>query len=166
MRRSPDAEDYQTKSELKRVAEKALALAKALSELNATRLADLDLDERTLELVQKCQRITQHVAHKREVQYLAKHLREIDTHDWTERVFAQSESSRQDTAQHHRLEALREQLIDGGDEALNALIQAQPGLDRQRLRQLVKQVIKERASNAPPRAYREIFQLLKAAASG
>jgi len=161
MRRTPEAEDYKTKSELKRVAESALELAKALTALNATRLADLDLDERTAELVEKTQRITQHVAHKREVQYLAKHLREIDTHNWAERVFAQTESSRQDTAAHHRLEALREQLLAPGDEAAQALLQAHPALDRQRLRHLIKQALKERASGAPPKAYRELFQLLR-----
>lgn len=162
MRRSPDAQDYKTKSELKRTAETALELAKALSALNPARLQDLKLGERTQELVEKCQRITQNVAHKREVQYLAKHLREIDTGDLRERVFAQSESSRQDTANHHRLEALREQLLDGGDESLNALLQSKPGLDRLRLRQLLINARREREKNLAPRAYREIFQLLKA----
>jgi ribosome-associated protein len=61
----------------------------------------------------------------------------------------------------HRLEALREQLLSDDDSALSALITQHPGLDRQHLRSLIRQARSERDANKPPRAYREIFQLLK-----
>lgn len=64
----------------------------------------------------------------------------------------------------HRMEAMRERLIadDGGDEALAELIGEHPSLDRQHLRSLIRQARIEKASpNKPPKAYREIFQVLK-----
>jgi ribosome-associated protein len=61
----------------------------------------------------------------------------------------------------HRLEALREQLLGEDENALSALITQHPGLDRQHLRSLIRQARSERDGNKPPRAYREIFQLLK-----
>jgi ribosome-associated protein len=60
----------------------------------------------------------------------------------------------------HRLEALRERLLED-DEAAAALIAEHPSIDRQHLRSLVRQARSERAANKPPRAYREIFQVLK-----
>jgi ribosome-associated protein len=68
---------------------------------------------------------------------------------------------RQEKAAMHRLEALREQLLRDDDSALSALITQHPDLDRQHLRSLIRQARNERDTNKPPRAYREIFQLLK-----
>ena len=36
-----------------------------------------------------------------------------------------------------------------------------PALDRQKLRQFHRQIRKERENNAPPKAFRELFQYLK-----
>lgn len=60
----------------------------------------------------------------------------------------------------HRLEALREKLLEN-DEGLQALIDQHPSIDRQHLRSLIRQARIERDANKPPKAYREIFQLLK-----
>src|SRR5690606_3539700 len=70
------------------------------------------------------------------------------------------ERQRQENAAMHRLEALRERLI-GDDEAIARLIADHPAIDRQHLRSLVRQARSERAADKPPRAYRELFQLLK-----
>ena len=63
----------------------------------------------------------------------------------------------------HRLEALRERLLgDEGDAAASELIEQHPDVDRQHLRALIRQARVEKAApNKPPRAYRELFQLLK-----
>ena len=71
---------------------------------------------------------------------------------------AGGEAARKDTALLHRAEAAREQLLDGGDEALTMFLDAHPGADRQRLRQLVRNALDERAKDKPPRAYRELFR--------
>ena len=45
--------------------------------------------------------------------------------------------------------------------ALTALLDEYPAADRQRLRQLVRNALDERARNKPPRAFREIYHLLR-----
>jgi len=47
------------------------------------------------------------------------------------------------------------------DQALTDLMAAHPELDAQHLRTLIRNARKEQAENKPPKAYREIFQLLK-----
>ena len=64
-------------------------------------------------------------------------------------------------ARMHKLEQLREKLIADGDEAINALLGEYHELDRQKLRQLVRQAKKEREGNKPPTAFRELFQYLR-----
>jgi ribosome-associated protein len=66
----------------------------------------------------------------------------------------------------HRLEATRERLLADTDAAMSELIEQFPSIDRQHLRSLVRQAKTEKESNKPPRAYREIFQLLKELAPG
>jgi ribosome-associated protein len=51
-------------------------------------------------------------------------------------------------------------LLDS-DDAFQSLIDQHPDIDRQHLRSLIRQARIERDGNKSPRAYREIFQLLK-----
>jgi ribosome-associated protein len=60
----------------------------------------------------------------------------------------------------HRLERLRERLLSN-DEVLTELIAQHPGLDVQNLRTLIRNARKEKESNKPPKASREIFQVLR-----
>jgi len=72
------------------------------------------------------------------------------------------EKQRQENAAMHRLEAMRDRLIAEDEGALSELITEHPQVDRQHLRSLVRQArIEKDVPNKPPRAYREIFQLLK-----
>ncbi|HJW05378.1 MAG TPA: ribosome biogenesis factor YjgA, partial [Rhodanobacter sp.] len=73
------------------------------------------------------------------------------------------DKQRQETAAMHRIEALRERLLgDDGDAALSTLLAEHPATDRQHLRSLIRQArIEKDTPNKPPKAYREIFQVLK-----
>ena len=66
----------------------------------------------------------------------------------------------------HRAENWRTRLIDGGDDALAAFIDENPAADRQRLRQLVRNAQDEAKRNKPPRAFRELYREILAAAKG
>lgn len=66
----------------------------------------------------------------------------------------------------HRLEATRDRLLVDPDNAMSDLIAKYPNVDRQHLRSLVRQAKIEKDGNKPPRAYREIYQLLKDLAAG
>lgn len=159
-----DEQDYgPSRTQQRREALAVLALATQLVELPASRLAKLDLPEDVLDEIANVRRISSHIARKRQLAFLAKKMRRHD-----EAVFdsvraelgENRERQRQETAAMHRLEALREKLLED-DEATAALIAEHPSVDRQHLRSLIRQARSERAASKPPRAYREIFQLLK-----
>ncbi|MNT88328.1 hypothetical protein D3C72_2288730 [compost metagenome] len=68
--------------------------------------------------------------------------------------------SKADTANMHAMERRRDKLLTD-DKALTVLLSENPELDVQHLRTLIRNARKEQAENKPPKAYREIFQILK-----
>ncbi|NIJ68527.1 ribosome biogenesis factor YjgA [Xanthomonas sp. 60] len=142
-----------------------LALGEKLASLTPAQLARLPVPEDLLPHIAECKRITAHIAHKRQLAFLAKHMRREDeaTLDAIrEALDANSDTGRREVAMMHRAEDWREKLMSEGDAALGKLLDEYPQADRQQLRTLVRNAQAERAKNKPPRAYREIFQVLRA----
>ncbi len=153
-----------TRTQQRREALAVLALAGQLVELPPARLDKLELPEDVRAEIAQTRRITSHVARKRQLAYLAKIMRryEDDAFDSVRAALGENRDKlRQETAAMHRLEALRERLLENEEEALPELIAQHPRIDRQHLRSLLRQARIERTAAKPPRAYREIFQLLK-----
>lgn len=163
----PDHDYGPTRSQQRRDALAVLELAGQLVDLVPTKLARLDLPDDVRDEIANVRRITSHGAHKRQLAYLAKLMRNHDdaVFDAVRAALGENrDRQRQEAAALHRLEALRTQLLgDTGDTALTALIAAHPTLDRQHLRALIRQArVEQAAPNKPPRAARELFQALKA----
>lgn len=154
-----------SRSARRREALDVLAFAKQLSELPPARLDKLTLPDDVREELAEVQRTPSHIAHKRQLAHLAKLMRAHDEEAFaTARAALANDkaSGARETAALHRLEAQRDQLLNGGDAAFHELVEHHPDIDRQHLRSLVRQARVEKSTpNKPPRAYREIFQLLK-----
>ena len=153
-----------SRSQLRREALEVFELAERLVEQNDAQLLRLPLDDALRTLVRESQRITQQIARKRQVQYLAKILRREDdaTLDALRHALEHAKSdSRRDTAALHRIEAWRERLIADGDTALAELLSAHPTADRQHLRQLARNAKDERLHHKPLHAYRDLFRALR-----
>ena len=165
----PDHDYGPSRTQQRRDALAVLALAQQLVDLPPSKLAKMNLPEDVQREIDQTRRITSHIARKRQLAFLAKVMRRHDEDAFADARAALGENrerQRQETAAMHRLEALRDRLLgDHGDAALGALVEQHPQIDRQHLRSLIRQARAEQDSNKPPRAYREIFQLLKSLAS-
>ncbi|RDS86810.1 ribosome biogenesis factor YjgA [Dyella psychrodurans] len=160
---NPDHDYGPTRTQQRRDALAVLAFATQLSELPPSKLARANLPEDVLREIDSLRRITSHIARKRQLGFLAKVMRKHDDEVFeTVRALMgeNREQQRKETAAMHRLEDLRERLM-AHDDALQELIDQYPNIDRQHVRSLIRQARLERDGNKPPRAYREIFQLLK-----
>jgi ribosome-associated protein len=161
-----DEEDYgPSRTQQRREALAVLALASQLVAMQPSRLAKLDLPDDVRDEIARTRSITAHIAHKRQLAFLAKVMRRYDDEAF-DAVRAElgenREKQRQENAAMHRLEATRERLISEDETALSELINEHPQIDRQHLRSLIRQArLEKETPNKPPRAYREIFQLLK-----
>ena len=136
------------------------ALGVALAELSESQLREMRLGEDLLEAVLEAKRIRSHEAKRRQMQYIGRLMREVDPAPIRSRLAELEGSSAQATARHRRLETWRERLLDD-DEALTAFAAEHPGADLQALRTLIRNARKEQKESKPPRAYRELFRVLK-----
>jgi len=164
--RDPETGEYlaPSRSEQRRAALEVLDLGAQLVALSEAQLAKLPIPESLLPHIRECKRITSHIAHKRQLQFLAKQMRREDDETLEairDALDEKGEAARRDVAAMHRVEAWREKLIDGGDAALAELLDEHPQADRQHLRQLVRNAIEERNRNKPPRAFRELYHALR-----
>ena len=161
-----DTGDYfgPSRGEQRREALAVLALAHDVAATPYARLQQLDLDEDVLAAAADAQRITAQIAKKRAIGFLAKKLRKQDDEALAALRAAldhDKAGGRRETAALHRIEALRDELIDDGDEALAKLLAEHPHADRQHIRQLARNAREERLKNKPPHAYRELFRELR-----
>jgi ribosome-associated protein len=164
--RDEDSGDYlgPSRSEQRRAALDVLALGEKLVALSEAQLAKLPIPEDLLPHIRDAKRITSHVAHKRQLAFLAKQMRREDDETLDairDALDVGGDAARRETAALHRVETWRERLMVDGDAALAELLTEHPGADRQHLRQLVRNAIDERNRNKPPHAFRELFRELR-----
>ncbi|KRG69055.1 ribosome biogenesis factor YjgA [Pseudoxanthomonas dokdonensis] len=164
--RDPETDEFlgPSRTQQRREALEVRSLAEQLVALTPTQLAKLPIPEDLLAHVHDTRRITSHIAHKRQLQFLAKQMRRED--DQTLEAIRDAmddsgEAARRETALQHRVEQWRERLLENGDAALAELLEEFPSAERQRLRQLLRNVEQERARNKPPHAFRELFRELR-----
>lgn len=74
----------------------------------------------------------------------------------------QKAPSKQQTAEFHQLEQWRDRLIGGDDKLLTKLIDQYPVIDRQHIRQLVRNAGLELKREKPPKSARLLFKYLSA----
>lgn len=136
------------------------SLAEQLVALTPAQLAKLPLSEELADHVADTKKVTSHIAHKRQLQFLAKQMRKEDDETLEairDALDVSGDAARLETGLMHRAETWRERLLDD-PEALTQLLDEYPDADRQRLRQLIRNVAEERKRNKPPASYRELFR--------
>lgn len=136
------------------------ALGVALVGLSDSQLEIIEIPQKLREALLEAKQIKSHEAKRRQMQYIGRLMRDVDPAPIRSRLAELEGTSAQATARHRRLEAWRERLIDD-DEALTAFAAEHPGADLQALRALIRNARKEAALGKPPRAYRELFRVLK-----
>lgn len=161
---SGSTHDGPSRSERRRDALDVLRMAGQLAQMSDAQLAAVPLAADVHREVIAARGTDQHIARKRQVQFLAKCLRREDDATLEEiRIVLEQDRllGRRENAQLQRVERWRERLLDEGDAALTQFITEHPQADRQQLRQLVRQARQEAAHDKPPRATRELFRSLR-----
>jgi ribosome-associated protein len=155
--------DRPSKSELKRQANDLQKLGEILIAEARDRVKRVPMPEDVRDAILMCQTITNHEGRRRQLQFVGKKMRTLDEEEIAviqRTIDSWKGASKAETAALHALERRREKLL-ADDKALTVLLGEHPELDGQHLRTLIRNARKEQAENKPPKAYREIFQILK-----
>jgi ribosome-associated protein len=152
-----------SKSELKRQMNDLQKLGEQLVAEPRDRVKRVPMPEELRDAILMCQSITDHGGRRRQLQFVGKMMRKLDEDEVAviqRTIESWKGMSKAETAALHALERRREKLL-ADDKALTQLLEEHPHLDAQHLRTLIRNARKEQAENKPPKAYREIFQILK-----
>ena len=158
-----DEYERPSKSEMKRQSDALQKMGQTLVDAPRDRVKKVPMPEDVLDAILECQGITNHEGRRRQLQFIGKKMRTLDAGEVAviqQAIDSWKGSSKAETAAMHALERRREKLL-ADDNALTALLSEAPHLDVQHLRTLIRNARKEQAENKPPKAYREIFQILK-----
>lgn len=152
-----------SKSQLKREMTALQKLGQELIDQPRDRVKRVPMPEDVKDAILECQLIKDHEGRRRQLQYVGKKMRSLNEEELAviQRAMDSWKGlSKADTSAMHALERHRERLLKD-DAALTLLLQQHAELEVQHLRTLIRNARKEQAENKPPKAYREIFQILK-----
>jgi len=149
---------YVSKSEIKRDAEVLKKLGVELVELSRNELEKIPLDDSLTYAIELAQKIKKE-GYRRQIQYIGKLLRSRDIEPINQALDKLKNRHNQQIAQFHKIEHLRDKLIDSGD--AEAILAIYPTADRQQLRNLARLAKKEQEENKTTKSAKQIFQYLK-----
>ncbi|MFM8464032.1 MAG: ribosome biogenesis factor YjgA [Burkholderiaceae bacterium] len=152
-----------SKSQRKREMTALQKLGEALVDAPRDRVKKVPMPDDVMEAILTCQQISNHEGRRRQLQYVGKKMRTLTEDEVAiiqKTVDGWRGTSKAEAAALHAIERQRERLL-ADDNALTDLYSQHPSLDLQHVRTLIRNARKEQADNKPPKAYREIFQLLK-----
>ena len=150
-----------SKSQRKREMLALQTLGEELVKLPKEQFEKIALPEELHDAVVKARKIHQHGAHKRQLQYIGKLMRNVDATPIREQIDTVTGHSKQAAQALHHIELWRDKLLTEGDQALADLVEEHPHADRQYLRQLQRNAQKETLANKPPRSARALFKYLR-----
>ena len=155
--------DRPSKSQLKREMTALQELGEELVSQPKERVKRVPMPEDVREAILECQKIKDHEGRRRQMQYVGKKMRTLEEAEIAaiqKVIDSWKGASKAETAALHAIERKRDKLL-ADDKALTELKEQYPDIDMQHLRGLIRNARKEQAESKPPKAYREIFQILK-----
>mgnify|MGYP000037969126 FL=1 len=154
---------YVSKSELKRDAQQYQQLAIDLAAMSNKQRERLPLSDDLVEAMVVADKIrAKSEAYRRHINYISKTLRLTDNvADIEAAIELMLNKNNQADVLLNKIESTRTELINNGDSLINELLEQYPSLERQKLRQLVRQAAKEAKAEKPAKGYKDLFQYLK-----
>lgn len=160
----PDKQDKDlmpSKSQRKRDMKELQKLGKQLVELPQAIFENINLDEDLTNAILLARRLSNDGSKSRQLQYIGKLLSQIETEVIRQALDTYNLQQHHINKAFHDIEKWRDELIQGGDAVLDDLIDKHKNLDRQYLRQLIRNAQKEESLQKPPASSRAIFRYLK-----
>ena len=156
-----DREFGKSKTQVKKEMHALQALGEELVELSPASRAKIPMSAELADALRLADKMPKkHEALRRHIQFIGKLMRTEELEP-IERALALIRNTNQAaTRKFHLVEDWRDKLIADGD-TVTQFVAEYPTVDVQQLRTLIRNAKKEQEKNQPPKAYRELFQLIK-----
>jgi ribosome-associated protein len=155
-------DNYVSRTGVKKESEDAQALGMRLVALSKTQLDKMGLDEFLYDAILKTKLIKQKTeAYRRHLQYIGKLMRGFEHEPIEAALDKVLNKNNNEAAQIQIFEKMRERLLANGDDEVQVLLDLHPQLDRQKMRQLIRQANKELAKNPESKSSKELYKYLR-----
>jgi ribosome-associated protein len=151
-----------SKSQLKREATALQALGKRLVDLESAQLEKIALPEDLHAAVIAARGMNRRGARKRQLQYIGKLMRHVDAAPIQAALKVIDAGGIAAKRQQHQLENLCAALVAGDEAGLAGLLERHPEANRQHLRQLICNAVREAERGKPPKSRRALFRYVRA----
>lgn len=148
------------KTQLKRDMKALHELGKELVELPENKLSEVTLSERMLDAILSAKKMKK-AALQRQLRYISGIMHEEETDTIRLELKRIALPQLQNNEAFHEVEKWRDQLIAGDNNLINELVEKFINVDRQYIRQLVRNASKEAQQDKPPKSSRLLFKYLK-----
>jgi ribosome-associated protein len=152
--------ELKSKTKRKKEAEALQELGEELVRLTPAQIRDIPLPSEISEAVAFAKTLKRG-ALRRQLQYIGTLMRQYDTAPIQEALQNIQDGDYKKAAVFQELEEWRTELMEGNEALMEDILRRHPTSDRQQLTQLVRNAVKERENNKPPRAFRDLFRYLK-----
>ncbi|MFV1981917.1 MAG: ribosome biogenesis factor YjgA [Thiohalomonadales bacterium] len=154
-------QDKPSKSQLKRAAEKCQDLGSLLVKLPISVLQNFPLPDDLFNAIKLAQSIKQNGALKRQLQFIGKLMRHLDTNNIQDMYDNYYLKQNQSKKAFHIYEDWRDKFLNNDNAVFNDFTTLYPDVDRQHLHQLQRHAINERKQQKPPKYARLLFSYIK-----
>lgn len=157
----PERVERPNKSLLKRQIAERSELIEQMTALSDAELRRIGMEDFVIEQVAEVRAIAPSGARNRQLKYAVKHLSDDDLIQ--AKTYLNDRQSQQLAVNQafHLLENWRTKLIDKGDAALGEALAVWPQIDRQQIRQLIRDARRERDTSKPAGAAKKLFRYLR-----
>ncbi|GAA4362975.1 ribosome biogenesis factor YjgA [Kangiella marina] len=156
-----DFEHDKSKSQIKKELLELTALGDKLAKLPKHQWQALPISDTLKHALNEVSKINHHIGLKRHIKYIGKLLRNEDVEAIEQQLLQDNQQHTLEVQREKLCEHWRNRLLQEGDDATFELLQAAPNLDRQQLRQLVRNATKEQQQDKPPKYQRELYRYLR-----
>lgn len=157
-----EEEEYyeKSRSQKKREVTKLQKLGESLMELSDDQIKAIDVEKELIDAVLLAKTMKRGNAKKRQLQYIGVLMRKID-HEPIEKALMMLENGISITGKKFsQVEKWRDGLLDGTIE-VEFVIEEMPSIDRQKIRQLIRNCEKEKKAGKPLKSSKKLYQYLK-----
>ena len=151
---------YKSKTEIKKEAEERQKLGERLIKLSRGQLRHMRLPDDLREALIAAQSIKSNIAGRRQRQFIGALMRNVDPEPIRQALLQIDTELPSESGIVKETRMWIERLLTGGPEDLEAFIRTCPGLARQRLRQLLRNIKNEKKAGKPPKSRKTLEKLI------
>jgi ribosome-associated protein len=157
-----DEIQYQSKTQKKKEAEELQRLGLKLNNLSAQQLENIEIPKNLKTALIEGKSITSNIAGRRHRQFIGALMRDVDPEAIRVALLQAKDENRVESEAKKESQVWIDRLLTGDSAKMEALLYEFPGLERQRLRQLVRNVKKEKPGTKSFKFRRTLEKLIMA----